>query len=93
MARSLRKGPFFDAFLISHPSFSNTNSVLSQNQPVLKIWSRRSLILPSFVGYSFQVHNGKTFITVPITDEMIGHKFGEFAATRKKGIHKQKGKK
>nr|YP_001315122.1 ribosomal protein S19 [Chlorokybus atmophyticus]ABO15119.1 ribosomal protein S19 [Chlorokybus atmophyticus] len=58
-----------------------------------KIWSRRSTILPDFVGQSFEVHNGKLFIPVRITEEMIGHKFGEFASTRKKPVHKKKIKK
>jgi len=55
-----------------------------------KIWSRRSVILPFFLGKKVMIHNGKTFITLKITDEMIGHKLGEFASTRKKAFHKKK---
>jgi small subunit ribosomal protein S19 len=58
-----------------------------------KIWSRRSMVLPSFVGKKFQIYNGKSFIMVSVSEEMIGHKFGEFANTRKKPIHKKKQKK
>jgi small subunit ribosomal protein S19 len=55
-----------------------------------KIWSRRSMILPKFLGKQFVVYNGKSFIAVKIIEDMVGHKFGEFANTRKKAIHKKK---
>ena len=55
-----------------------------------KIWSRRSVILPHFVGLQFMIHNGKNFISLKVTPEMVGHKIGEFAMTRKKAFHKKK---
>jgi small subunit ribosomal protein S19 len=58
-----------------------------------QIWSRRSIILPQFIGKQFFIHNGKNFISLKVTQEMVGHKLGEFASTRKKPIHKKKGKK
>ena len=58
-----------------------------------KIWSRRSVILPQFIGFTFQVHNGNRFIPVKVTQEMVGHKFGEFSPTRKPTIHKEAKKK
>jgi small subunit ribosomal protein S19 len=57
-----------------------------------KTWSRRSVILPSLIGKQIMIHNGKTFITLKVTDQMIGHKCGEFASTRKKAFHKKKQK-
>lgn len=57
---------------------------------VTKIWSRRSMILPKFIGKQVTVYNGKNFVTVKILEDMIGHKFGEFANTRKKAVHKKK---
>ena len=56
----------------------------------LKIWSRRSIILPRFIGNHFMIHNGKNFISLKVTPEMVGHKIGEFAITRKKAFHKKK---
>ena len=58
-----------------------------------EIWSRRSTILPQFIGKQFLIHNGKNFISLKVTEDMVGHKLGEFASTRKKAIHKKKGKK
>nr|YP_009720834.1 ribosomal protein S19 [Chlorella vulgaris]QGN75023.1 ribosomal protein S19 [Chlorella vulgaris] len=58
-----------------------------------KIWSRRSVILPSLIGKQLMIYNGKTFVTLKVTDQMIGHKIGEFAITRKKAFHKKKSKK
>lgn len=58
-----------------------------------KVWSRRSIILPQFIGKQFSIHNGKSFISLKVTQEMVGHKLGEFASTRKKPIHKKKSKK
>lgn len=58
-----------------------------------QIWSRRSIILPQFIGSQFLIHNGKNFISLNVTEDMVGHKLGEFATTRKKTIHKKKGKK
>ena len=58
-----------------------------------KIFSRRSVILPKFLGKHFEIHNGKTFISLRVSEEMIGHKFGEFSSTRRKPVHKKKQKK
>lgn len=59
-------------------------------QRTQQIWSRRSMILPDCIGHTFSIHNGKTFISVKITEDMVGHKFGEFATTRRKAQHKKK---
>ena len=59
-------------------------------QSVFKIWSRRSIILPQIIGKELLIHNGKTFISLKVTEEMVGHKFGEFASTRRKPFHKKK---
>ncbi len=79
MARSLKKGPFVDTSLMkkvmSAQGEGNTNKVI-------KTWSRSSTIVPEFIGLTFAVHNGKKFIPVYVTDNMIGHKLGEFALTR-----------
>ena len=78
MPRSIRKGPFVDSHLANKVSEANkTNS----RRPI-KTWSRRSTILPEFVGLSFAVHNGKRFIPVNVSEDMVGHKFGEFSPTR-----------
>ena len=78
MARSVWKGPFVDGYLLTKVDAQRASS---KNQPI-KTWSRRSTILPQFVGLTFAVHNGKNFIPVLVTDQMIGHKLGEFAPTR-----------
>lgn len=78
MARSVWKGPFVDGYLIK-----KARAVLeSGRHDTIKTWSRRSTIIPDFVGVTFAVHNGRKFIPVYVTEEMIGHKFGEFAPTR-----------
>ena len=82
MTRSLWKGPFVDAGVFYHPF-----------QTVPRIWSRRSVILPQFIDEKVFIHNGKTFISLLITEDMVGHKFGEFAMTRKRAVHKKKVKK
>lgn len=83
MARSIKKGPFVDKSLLAKAEKANqTNS-----REVIKTWSRRSTILPSFVGLTFAVHNGKEFIPVYVTEDMVDHKLGEFALTRKFGGH------
>ena len=79
MARSLKKGPFADSYLLKKVDKLNE----SNKKEVIKTYSRRSTIFPSFVGHTFAVHNGKDFIPVYVTEEMVGHKLGEFAATRK----------
>lgn len=78
MSRSVWKGPFVDGYL-----FAKAEKVkASSRNEVVKTWSRRSTILPDFVGVTFGVHNGNKFIPVLVTEEMIGHKLGEFAPTR-----------
>ena len=83
MARSLRKGPFADASLMKKVAVLNENG----KKEVIKTWSRRSTIFPEFIGHTFAVHNGKEFIPVYVTEDMVGHKLGEFALTRKFGGH------
>lgn len=78
MPRSVWKGPFFDRYLIKKADAVKA----SGRSDVIKIWSRRSTILPQFVGLTFGVHNGKKFIPVSVSENMVGHKFGEFAPTR-----------
>ena len=78
MARSLKKGPFADASLLKKIDELNKND----NHEVVKTWSRRSTIFPSFVGHTIAVHNGRTHIPVYVTEDMVGHKLGEFVATR-----------
>jgi small subunit ribosomal protein S19 len=78
MARSVWKGPFLDGFLLKKAEKTR----MSGRNEIIKIWSRRSTILPQFVGLTFGVYNGQKFIPVLVTDNMIGHKFGEFSPTR-----------
>ncbi len=78
MARSVWKGPFVDGYLLKKAEAAQG----SGKKGGLKIWSRRSTILPQFVGLTFDVHNGHKFIPVYVSEEMVGHKFGEFAPTR-----------
>lgn len=87
MSRSLRKGPFVDHHLL--------RKVLKQNEEgtkkTIKTWSRRSMILPEMVGHTFDVHNGKKFIPVFVSENMVGHRLGEFSPTRQfKGHPKKK---
>jgi small subunit ribosomal protein S19 len=76
--RSVWKGPFIDGYLLKKAEDARA----SGRKTVIKIWSRRSTILPQFVGLTFGVYNGQKFIPVNITEDMIGHKFGEFSPTR-----------
>lgn len=79
MARSLKKGAYVEESL-----FNKVQKLNEENKKtVIKTWSRRSTIYPEFVGHTFAVHNGKDFIPVYVTEEMVGHKLGEFALTRK----------
>ena len=78
MVRSIWKGPFVDGFILKKAEKART----SGRKDIVKIWSRRSTILPQFVGITFGVHNGNKHVPVVITEDMIGHKFGEFAPTR-----------
>ena len=78
MSRSIKKGPFVDEHLARKVEKLNR----SARKQVVKTWSRRSMIMPDFVGHTFSVHNGKNFVPVFITENMVGHKLGEFAPTR-----------
>jgi small subunit ribosomal protein S19 len=78
MARSIWKGPFVDGYLLKKAEASRS----SGRHEMIRIWSRRSTILPQFVGLTFGVYNGQKHIPVLVTEEMVGHKFGEFAPTR-----------
>ena len=78
MARSLWKDPFVDGYLLKKAEVARSAS----RSEVIKIWSRRSTILPQFVGLTFGVYNGRKFIPVNVTEEMVGHKLGEFSPTR-----------
>ena len=78
MPRSLKKGPFVDDHLVAKIEQATANN----DRRVIKTWSRRSLILPEMVGLTFAVHNGKKFVPVFVTENMVGHKLGEFALTR-----------
>jgi len=78
MARSLKKGPFVDHHLIDKVLAHQE----SGGKKIIKTWSRRSTIVPEMIGINIAVHNGKTFIPVYVTDNMVGHKLGEFAPTR-----------
>lgn len=78
MTRSLKKGPFVDVKLTKKVGTMNE----SKKKSVIKTWSRRSMITPDMVGHTFAVHNGNKFIPVYVTENMVGHKFGEFAPTR-----------
>lgn len=78
MARSIKKGPFVDLHLATKVDKAQT----AGDRKMIKTWSRRSTITPDFVGLTFAVHNGKKFVTVFVTENMVGHKLGEFAPTR-----------
>ena len=78
MPRSLKKGPFVDAHVMKKVDVAIANN----DRRVLKTWSRRSTIMPEMVGLTFAVHNGKKFIPVFVTENMVGHKLGEFSPTR-----------
>jgi small subunit ribosomal protein S19 len=78
LTRSVWKGPFVDGYILKKADKSRS----SARSEVIKMWSRRSTILPQFVGLTFGVHNGKKHIPVAVTEDMIGHKFGEFSPTR-----------
>jgi len=78
VARSIKKGPFCDEYLTKKVAAA----IQAGDKKVIKTWSRRSTVLPEFVGTTFAVHNGKKFIPVYVTENMVGHKLGEFAQTR-----------
>ena len=78
MARSIKKGPYIEASLLRKIDTEGGTT----SKKVVKTWSRRSTIIPEFVGHTFAVHNGKKFIPVFVTENMVGHKLGEFSPTR-----------
>ena len=78
MPRSLKKGPFVDEHLLKKVQVAAE----TQSRKIIKTWSRRSTILPEFVGITFAVHNGKKFLPVFVSEDMVGHKLGEFSPTR-----------
>ena len=78
MPRSLKKGPYVEPKLIKKVE----GMLLSGDKKMIKTWSRRSTIMPEFIGFTFAVHNGRKFIPVYVTENMVGHKLGEFAPTR-----------
>ena len=78
MARSIKKGPFID----DHLAKKISTAIEKGDKKVIKTWSRRSTVFPEAVGLTFAVHNGKKFVPVYVTENMIGHKYGEFAPTR-----------
>lgn len=83
MSRSTRKGPFVDASLVKKVQRAKTD----KKTEAIKTWSRRSMIIPEFVGLTIAVHNGKKFISVFISEDMVGHYLGEFAPTRTFRLH------
>ncbi len=89
MPRSLKKGPFVDQKLLAKIDVA----LAANDKKPIKTWSRKSMITPDFVGLNFAVHNGKTFVPVYVTENMVGHKLGEFSATRIFRAHGGIGKK
>lgn len=89
MGRSLKKGPYVDAKLLKKIEGRET----SRSKEPIKTWARRSTIAPEFIGHTFLVHNGRVHISVYVTEEMVGHKLGEFAPTRTFRGHTGKGNK
>ena len=89
MSRSLKKGPFSDDHLIRKVAGLNERN----EKKVIRTWSRRSTVLPEFIGHTIAVHNGKKFIPVCVTENMVGHKLGEFAPTRIFKVHAGKSEK
>ena len=83
MARSLKKGPFIDYHLLDKVLAQKDGS----SKKMIKTWSRRSTVIPEMVGFTFAVHNGKAFIPVFVTENMVGHKLGEFSPTRTFKMH------
>ena len=88
MGRSLKKGPYVDEKLLKKVDRLNSNN----RKEAIRTWARRSTIAPEFVGHTFLVHNGRAHLNVYVTEEMVGHKLGEFALTRTFRGHGAKGK-
>ena len=78
MSRSIKKGPYVEQHLLEKVQKQNQTG----KKTVIKTWSRRSMIMPEFVGHTFSVHNGKAFVNVFVSENMVGHRLGEFAVTR-----------
>jgi len=78
VSRSIKKGPFVDGHLMAKVESMNSTGL----KRAIKTWSRRSMIMPDFVGHTFSVHNGRTFMNIFVTENMVGHRLGEFAPTR-----------
>ena len=89
MARSIKKGPFVDEHLMKKVEAQEG----SEKKQVIKTWSRRSTIFPNFIGHTFAVYDGRKHVPVYVTEDMVGHKLGEFALTRKNGGHGENKKK
>ena len=89
MPRSLKKGPFVDDHLIKKVEAQNE----AKSHQVIKTWSRRSMIIPDMLGHTIAVHDGRKHVKVAVTEDMVGHKLGEFAPTRTFKGHSGKGKK
>lgn len=83
MPRSIKKGPFVDIHLLEKVSKMNAEN----ERKIIKTWSRRSTIIPDMIGHTFAIHNGRKFIPVYITENMVGHKLGEFSPTRFFKVH------
>ena len=83
MARSIKKGPYVEASLQKKVERLNQ----TDQKQIIRTWSRRSMITPEMIGHTFHVHNGKLFMPVFVTENMIGHRFGEFAPTRRQTVH------
>ncbi len=83
MGRSIKKGPFLDGHVMKKAN----EAIETKSRKVIKTWSRRSTVLPDFVGLTFAVHNGKKFITVYVSENMVGHRLGEFSPTRTFRMH------
>lgn len=83
MSRSIKKGPFVDEHLAKKVERLNQTG----RKDIIKTWSRRSMIMPDFVGHTFGVHNGKNFVNVFVTENMVGHRLGEFSLTRSFRTH------
>lgn len=91
MGRSIKKGPYVEPCLLKHVERLTRSG---ERRPI-KTWSRRSMIIPEFVGHTFAIHNGKQHVPIFITENMVGHRLGEFAPTRtfrKHGVHTDKAK-
>jgi len=89
MSRSLKKGPFIDLSLLEKVEVMNRNS----ERKIIKTWSRRSTVVPEMIGHTLAVHNGKKFIPIYVSENMVGHKLGEFAPTRTFRGHAGRGEK